>query len=97
MHTGILWYDDGIRTPFESRLEKAVDHYRTKYGRGLNLCLVHPGMLGRRRSRIGQLIVRAYAPTPAGHLWIGIDDDEERTVSRRRQRPRMPAPGPRYA
>ncbi len=64
MHTGILWYDDDTRTPFEIRLKKAVDYFRTKYGRGPNLCLVHPGMPGAKQSRIGQLVVRPYAPTP---------------------------------
>lgn len=74
MHIGMLWFDDTANTALKSKVEAAIDHYRKKYHREPNLCLVHPSMLADGLVQVGKITVRAYRPVLPGHLWIGVED-----------------------
>ena len=75
MHAGMLWYDNAPGIDLDTRLEKAANFYRRKYGRVPNLCLIHPSMLAGGHVQHGKITVRAYAPIAPGHLWIGVEDE----------------------
>jgi hypothetical protein len=44
----MLWFDNDPHTPLTSKVTRAVDYYRQKYGLVPNLCLVHPSMLNEQ-------------------------------------------------
>ena len=74
MHVGMLWFDNNPQTALKTKIEKAVDYYRKKYGREPNLCLLNPNMTEEVEIEIGKVTVRPYRPVLPGHLWIGIED-----------------------
>ena len=73
MHTGMLWFDDSSAT-LTSKIQKAADYYRKKYGRLPDLCLVHPNMLKDVKVEEEKITVRPYRPVLPGHIWIGVED-----------------------
>jgi hypothetical protein len=85
MHIGMLWFDNTPNITLKSKIEKAADYYRQKYHLQPNLCLVHPSMVGKEQVGIEKLLpntlkgltVRSYQPVLPGHLWIGIEDDDD--------------------
>lgn len=81
MHTGMLWFDNS-KLDLESKIKKARDYYRNKYGLEPDLCLVHPKMLMddmriNATFMIDKLTIRGYRPVLPGHIWIGIEDKEK--------------------
>jgi hypothetical protein len=49
MNVGMLWYDNDPRIALTTKVTRAADYYRQKYGLVADLCLVHPSMLGESR------------------------------------------------
>lgn len=76
MHTGMLWFDDDSRSTLDSKIQKAAQYYKNKYGRLPDLCLVHPTMLSGAQlpARQSAITVRPYQPVLPGHIWIGVED-----------------------
>jgi hypothetical protein len=76
MHTGMLWFDDDLRATLDSKIQKAAQYYKNKYGRAPDLCLVHPTMLSGRQNNTNKenITVRPYRPVLPGHIWIGVED-----------------------
>ena len=76
MHTGMLWFDDDSRATLESKIIKAAQYYKNKYGRAPDLCLVHPTMLNGSKpvATHSNITVRSYNPVLPGHIWIGVED-----------------------
>ena len=74
MHTGILWLSPTVDMPLSKMLEKAGAHFRRRYHRAPNLCLVHAGMLGSDSSPLAGFTVRTCRQVQPGHVWIGIED-----------------------
>jgi hypothetical protein len=75
MHTGMLWFDDDSRATLETKIQKAAQYYKNKYGRSPDLCLVHPTMLnGSKPATHANITVRPYNPVLPGHIWIGVED-----------------------
>lgn len=72
MHTGMLWFDDS-KIPLISKVNKAVEYYKKKYGRTPDLVLVHPNTMQGEQLPDG-ITVRPYRPVLPGHIWIGIED-----------------------
>lgn len=79
MNTGMLWFDNDPRTALNSKVERAADYYRQKYGLIPDLCLVHPSMLVEPRpefveAHAGKVAVQANRAILPGHLWIGTEE-----------------------
>jgi len=76
MHVGMLWFDNDPATALKTKIEKAVNYYRQKYGREPNLCLLHPSMIEKdgQRPEFNKMTIRPYRPVLPGHLWIGVED-----------------------
>jgi len=73
MHTGMLWFDNS-QTTLKTKIQKAREYYRKKYGRVPDLCLVHPSMLKDTNVEEEKITVRPYRPVLPGHIWIGVED-----------------------
>lgn len=82
MNVGMLWFDNDPKTALVSKIERAADYYRHKYGREPNMCLIHPSMMEKENPGTGKLAlskaegvtVRPYRPVLPGHLWIGVEE-----------------------
>jgi hypothetical protein len=48
MDTGMLWFDNS-KTDLEKKIQAAVNHYKTKYGKMPTLCLVNTELLGDKK------------------------------------------------
>ena len=75
MHTGMLWFDDSKIT-IESKIQKATEYYKKKYGQTPDICMVHPSLLENGTPEIEGMTIRPYPPVLPGHVWIGIEDKE---------------------
>ena len=73
MHTGMLWFDD-TQTTLDTKIQKAAEYYKKKYGRTPDLCLVHPSMMQDSVVESEKSTVRAYRPVLPGHIWVGVED-----------------------
>jgi len=45
VNIGMLWFDNDSKVELDTKLERAADYYRTKYGTVPTLCFVHPSMM----------------------------------------------------
>ncbi len=74
MNTGMMWFDNDPKIPLAEKVERAAAHYRSKYGRAPDLCLVHPSMLTETQVQAGRVLVRPLRSVLPGHLWIGVEE-----------------------
>ncbi len=74
MNIGMMWFDDNPKTSLKVKVNEAAEHYREKYGRNPDMCLVNPAMLAEPQMQEGKVVVRALRSILPGHLWIGVDE-----------------------
>lgn len=76
MNIGMLWYDNS-KTDLQTKILKAVEYYRLKYGEKPNLVFVNQSMLnGRSQIKLDCLPgikVQASKQVMPEHLWIGME------------------------
>ncbi len=78
MDDGMLWFDNDPQTDLTSKIGRAADYYRKKYGIIPDLCMVHPSMLKECSDLVdgcaGKIAVKANRLILPDHLWIGSED-----------------------
>lgn len=74
MKIGMLWFDNDPNTGLAAKVGRAAAYYRTKYGRDVDLCLVHPCMMEDGIQQVGKVTVRASRLVLPGHFWVGIEE-----------------------
>ncbi|RPH62861.1 MAG: hypothetical protein EHM81_01335 [Chloroflexi bacterium] len=79
MNVGMLWFDNDPKTTLTAKIHQAAEHYRSKYGRMPDLCLVNPSMLAQSQAspgdgQVGKIAIRPLRSVLPGHLWIGVDE-----------------------
>ncbi len=73
MEIGLLWFDNDPAADLASKISRAAEYYRVKYGEDPNLCFVHPSMLAdHKRSRAGTVAIRSNSTVLPHHFWIGV-------------------------
>lgn len=72
MNIGMLWLDDDKRRSFEEKVKRAADHYREKYGRFPELCLVNNKMLSEEKKKVGRIEVQPTQTVLPHHFWLGM-------------------------
>jgi hypothetical protein len=89
MNVGMLWFDNDPKVGLDTKLERAADYYRKKYGRVPTLCFVHPRMLNNQASGQpveqtgnGHYVSRGIEVRPnrsvlPNHFWIGVNGTSE--------------------
>jgi hypothetical protein len=68
MNIGMLWYDNDPKATLETKIQRAVDYYRKKYGAAPNLCFVNTKTEGEGPEGIE---VRRTHQVLKNHLWLG--------------------------
>ncbi len=72
MDIGLLWFDNDPKSDLASKVIKAAEYYRGKYGEEPNLCFVHPSMLPENKAKAGAVAIRSNNTVLPHHLWIGV-------------------------
>ncbi len=80
MNIGMLWFDNDTKTELPTRIERAAQYYREKYGTKPNVCFVHPSMVkieeSDNQTKIivrGEIELRTTKSVLPNHFWIGIN------------------------
>lgn len=75
MDSGMLWFDNDASQAVESRVNRAADYYRRKYGQAASLCFVHPSMLDpadpAEKRMAGAVELRTASWVLPNHFFIG--------------------------
>lgn len=79
MNSGMLWFDNDPKTALTTKIARAAEYYRQKYGRRPNVCLIHPSMIennlaAKASLESNEVSVRPYRPILPGHFWIGVEE-----------------------
>lgn len=45
MTTGLLWFDNDKSSDLSTKVQRASDHYRRRFGRTPEVCFIHPNMV----------------------------------------------------
>lgn len=70
MNTGLMWLDTDGKRSLEDKVQRAADHYREKYGRLPELCLVNCKLLTEDK-KVGRVLVQPSKTVLPGHFWLG--------------------------
>lgn len=87
MNVGMLWFDNDPKVNLDSKIARAADYYRSKYGCTPTLCFVHPSMLcnGKAPDEATSsappqksvaacgIEIRSTRSVLPNHLWIGVN------------------------
>ena len=73
MEIGMLWFDNDSKNDLSSKVKKAADYYRSKYGQDPNLCYVHPSMIPEESVKTGKISVCSNHTIIPNHFWIGVN------------------------
>ena len=79
MDVGMLWFDNDKERDLSTKVMRAADYYRKKYGNVPNLCYVHPNMFPAQKEveskkvMAGNVEVRSAITVLPHHLWIGVN------------------------
>ena len=82
MISGMLWFDNDKKTTFFSKVERAVQYYKKKYGQMPDVCFVHPQMVPKdNESPPVKLEVKASPSILLHHFWLGTKQLTEKEGS----------------
>lgn len=78
MDIGMLWYDDTKRD-LDTKVARAVEHYKTKYGATPTVCFVNPDLLTAKDGQAQPDMAAGLSLRPArtvlpNHFWIGVGE-----------------------
>ena len=74
MKVGMLWFDDTPNRPLAAKIDRAIKHYRIKYGSSPNVCYVHPCSLQETESPGPPIKVVGVRDVLPHHFWLGVRD-----------------------
>lgn len=74
MVTGMLWFDNDPKLDLSSKIIKAADFYRKKYGISPDICFVHPSMIKNGVPSRNGIQVRPNTRVLPHHFWLGKSD-----------------------
>lgn len=76
MDVGMLWFDDDPNSDFLSKVNKAANYYRSKYGEIPDMCFVHPSMLENLTVDTSTIKINTNGSMLRHHFWIGVQNKE---------------------
>ena len=77
MITGMLWFDNDKQTTLTSKIDRATQYYRKKYGQSPDICFVHPQMIaGAEQPAPTKVEVKASPAILLHHFWIGNKEEK---------------------
>lgn len=76
MEIGMLWFDNDPKSELLSKVKKAAEYYRDKYGEEPNMCFVHPSMLESTKINTESLKICPNSSMLPHHFWIGVQQKQ---------------------
>jgi len=80
MNIGMLWFDNDTKAEISTKIARAAEYYRDKYGTVPNLCFVHPSMVQNGslkthddKLKSGNVEIRTSRSVLPNHFWIGVN------------------------
>jgi hypothetical protein len=74
MKVGWMWLDNDPGRSIEEKIQRAVQRYRTKFGRFPNTCYVNQRSITGDGFRCGKVRVVAAPNILPHHFWLGVSD-----------------------
>lgn len=74
MVTGMLWFDNDPKLDLSSKIIKAADFYRKKYGIKPDVCFVHPSMIKNGAPSRNGIQIHTNTRVLPNHFWLGKSD-----------------------
>ncbi len=71
MKIGMMWLDTDKQRSLEEKVRRASEHYREKYGRFPELCLVNSRLL-ENETKVGRVKIQPAKTVLPGHFWLGM-------------------------
>lgn len=72
IQSGLMWYDNSVRSTFAQKLTEAAEAYQHKFGKRANVCYVHPSDLPERAVAPEELLVEAELTILPHHFFLGV-------------------------
>jgi hypothetical protein len=69
---GLLWYDDDKKTDFNQKVDRAISHFKQKYGKTPELCFVNPKLVATENLIVDGVEVRSNLQVLPNHFWLGF-------------------------
>jgi len=76
MDIGMLWFDNDKKSDVISKITRAADYYRRKYGEDPNICFVHPSMIAEKTQNMKVVAIRSNSTVLPHHFWIGVQQQK---------------------
>lgn len=72
MVVGLLWYDGDNKTSLIHKVTRAVEYYKSKYGKSPELCFVNPKLIEGEKLSVAGVEVRPNLQVLPNHFWLGF-------------------------
>ncbi|MEJ2757899.1 MAG: hypothetical protein P8046_05385 [Anaerolineales bacterium] len=80
MISGMLWFDNDPKTALTSKIDRAAQYYKTKYGQTAEVCYLNPRTKGEAEVDLSGLEVKTSEIVLPFHFWIGLKQGEAKGV-----------------
>jgi len=81
---GLLWFDDTPTRATSDKIAHAVARYRQKYGHAPDVCYVHPALLDKGETGLGDGVkVLAAKSVLPNHFWVGVNETPAQARARK--------------
>lgn len=80
MISGMLWFDNDPKTALASKIDRAAQYYKTKYGQTAEVCYLNPKTRGEAEVDLSGMEVKVSETILPFHFWIGVKQVEAKGV-----------------
>ena len=77
MISGMLWFDNDPKTALASKIDRAAQYYKNKYGQTAEVCLINPKTKGEAEVELPNVEVKTSEMVLPFHFWIGRKTEQE--------------------
>ena len=78
MITGMLWFDNDKKESLASKVERAAQYYKKKYGKAPDICFINPKMLESQpeETPTDKIELKPSQTVLPHHFWIGTKEQK---------------------
>lgn len=77
MISGMLWFDNDPKTALASKIDRAAQYYKNKYGQAAEVCYLHPKTKGEAKVELPNVEVKTSEMVLPFHFWLGTEAEPE--------------------
>lgn len=80
MISGMLWFDNDPKTALTSKIDRAAQYYKNKYGQTAEVCLINPKTKGEAEVELPDVEVKTSEMVLPFHFWLGVKQEDQERV-----------------